>query len=146
MDNKIFDYLIIGGGAAGCIVARNLADRLPNAQIALLEAGKSDENDPAANFLSHLDDQDDTYDWGYQANATENSQQAMAYSRALVLGGCANHNDCAFIPPPAADLDRWETLGAKGWNSQTLDPALQRVEQRFNQFITCCVINSLILQ
>jgi choline dehydrogenase-like flavoprotein len=132
MDNKIFDYLIIGGGAAGCIVARNLADRLPNAQIAILEAGRSDENDPAANFLSHLDDQDDTYDWGYQANATQNSQRAMAYSRARILGGCANHNDCAFIPPPAADLDRWETLGAKGWNSQTLDPALQRVEQRLH--------------
>ena len=132
MDNKTFDYLIIGGGAAGCIVARNLADRLPNAQIALLEAGKSDENDPAANFLSHLDDQDETYDWGYQANATQNSQQAMAYSRARILGGCANHNDCAFIPPPAADLDRWETLGAKGWNSQALAPALKRVEQRLH--------------
>ena len=132
MDNKTFGYLIIGGGAAGCIVARNLADRLPNAQIALLEAGKSDENDPAANFLSHLDNQDDSYDWGYQANATQNSHQAMAYSRARILGGCANHNDCAFIPPPAADLDRWETLGARGWNSQTLAPALQRVEQRLH--------------
>ena len=132
MDNKTFDYLIIGGGAAGCIVARNLADRLPNAKIALLEAGDSDENDPAANFLSHLNDQDDSYDWGYQAKATQRSQQAMAYSRARLLGGCANHNDCAFIPPPAADLDRWETLGAKGWDSQSLAPALLRVEQRLH--------------
>ena len=132
MNNKTFDYLIIGGGAAGCIVARNLADRLPNAKIALLEAGNSDENDPAANFLSHLDEQDDSYDWGYQANATQSSKQTMTYSRARLLGGCANHNDCAFIPPPAADLDRWETLGATGWNSQTLTPALRRVEQRLH--------------
>jgi len=113
MDNKIFDYLIIGGGAAGCIVARNLADRLPNAQVALLEAGESDENDPATNYLSQLDTQDETYDWGFRATPTRGSQQAMAYSRARILGGCANHNDCAFIPPPAVDLDRWETLGAK---------------------------------
>lgn len=132
MSELSFDYLIIGGGAAGCIVARNLAERLPNAQIALLEAGESDENDPAANFLSRLDEQDDAYDWGYQARATQQTQQAMAYARARLLGGCANHNDCAFIPPPAADLDRWETLGAAGWNSETLAPALRRVEQRLH--------------
>lgn len=131
-DNPIFDYLIVGGGAAGCIVARQLAERLPDAQIALLEAGKSDENDPAANFLSHLDQQDDSYDWGYQATPTRDSQQAMDYARARLLGGCANHNDCAFIAPLAADLDRWEALGATGWNSKTLAPALERIESRLH--------------
>ncbi|MGB1010807.1 MAG: GMC family oxidoreductase [Thiolinea sp.] len=132
MSKRSFDYLIIGGGAAGCIVARNLADRLPESQIALLEAGHCDENDPAANFLSQLDKQDESYDWGYQARATRQSRQSMAYSRARILGGCANHNDCAFIPPPAADLDRWEALGAKGWNSETLTPALRRIGQRLH--------------
>jgi choline oxidase len=128
-DSLLFDYLVIGGGAAGCIVARRLAERLPNASIALLEAGKSDEHDPTANYLSHLDQQDDSYDWGYQANTTRDSTQAMAYARAKMLGGCANHNDCAFIAPLATDLDRWQALGAKGWNSQTLAPALKRVEE-----------------
>lgn len=131
-DNPIVDYLIVGGGAAGCIVARQLAERLPDAQVALLEAGKSDEDDPAANLLSHLDEQDDSYDWGYQATPTRDSTQAMDYSRARLLGGCANHNDCAFISPLATDLDRWETLGAKGWNSETLAPALERIESRLH--------------
>ena len=131
-NSSTFDYLVIGGGAAGCIVARSLADRLPDAQVALLESGKSDENDPAANFLSRLDDQDDSYDWGFKARATKDAIQEMAYSRARLLGGCANHNDCAFIAPPSADLDRWHQSGARGWDSQTLAPALQRIEERFH--------------
>ena len=126
------DYLIIGGGAAGCIVARRLAERLPHAQIALLEAGPPDEGDPAATLLSQLDKQDDSYDWGYQANTASDSTAAIAYSRARMLGGCANHNDCAFIPPLATDLDHWETLGAKDWNSKTLTPALKRIEQQLH--------------
>lgn len=127
--SRQFDYLVIGGGAAGCIVARRLAERLPSASVALLEAGKSDEHDPAAIYLSHLDQQDGSYDWGYQANTTRDSTQAMAYARAKMLGGCANHNDCAFIAPLATDLDRWQALGAEGWNSQALAPALKRVEE-----------------
>ncbi len=131
-DSPTFDYLIIGGGAAGCIVARRLAERLPDASIALLEAGKSDEHDPAAIYLSHLDRQDSSYDWGYRANPTKDSTQSMEYARAKILGGCANHNDCAFIAPLATDLDRWQALGAEGWNSQTLAPALKRIEESLN--------------
>lgn len=128
-DNLAVDYLIVGGGAAGCIVARRLADRLPDALIGLLEAGKSDENDPAANLLSRLDEQDDSYDWAFQANVVKDSAQAIAYSRARILGGCANHNDCAFIAALPSDLDRWQDLGASGWNSETLKPALNRIEK-----------------
>ena len=131
-DALFFDYVVVGGGAAGCIVAKQLAQRLPNVKIALLEAGKSDENDSSTNLLSRLDDQDDSYDWGYQANATQHSSQAMSYSRARVLGGCANHNDCAFIAPLMSDLDNWQALGAIGWNSHTLRPALERIEKRLH--------------
>ncbi len=125
-----FDYLIIGGGAAGCIVARRLAEELPHTRVALIEAGKSDENDPSATLLSRLDDQNDSYDWGYQAKTVRHLPHSLSYSRARMLGGCANHNDCAFIAPHPSDLDRWESLGARGWNSDTLADALSRVENR----------------
>ena len=49
------DYLVIGGGAAGCIVARRLAER-PDNHVILLEAGKSDEGDPLATDLSRLEE------------------------------------------------------------------------------------------
>ena len=132
MTDNHCDYLIVGGGAAGCIVARRLAERLPTAQIVLLEAGKSDEGDPAATDLSRLDEQNDSYDWGYRATPTSKSRLSIEYARARMLGGCANHNDCAFIPPSQYDLNRWQEAGAKGWNAETLAPALSRVEKRLH--------------
>jgi len=129
IDNVTCDYLIVGGGAAGCIVAKRLAERLPEAKVILLEAGKSDEGDPAATDLSRLDEQNDSYDWGFRAKPTSVSNQPIEYARARMLGGCANHNDCAFIPPSEHDLNRWQASGAKDWNAETLAPALFRIEQ-----------------
>ena len=61
------DYLIIGGGSAGAIVARRLAERTTG-RIILLEAGKVDEGDPAAVDLKRLDEQTGDYDWGFMAS------------------------------------------------------------------------------
>ena len=125
------DYLVIGGGAAGCIVARRLAEHSGN-QVILLEAGKSDEGDPIATDLSRLDEQDDSYDWGYRACPLTSSQQDIFYNRAKMLGGCANHNDCAFLVPPPADFDHWVELGANGWDYASNLPALKRIEDRLH--------------
>jgi len=59
------DYLIIGGGSSGAVVARRLADRT-SGRIILLEAGKTDEGDPAAVDLKRLDEQTPDYDWGFR--------------------------------------------------------------------------------
>ena len=120
------DYLIIGGGAAGCLLARRLADAT-DAHILLIEAGRSDENDPLACDLSRLDEQDESYDWGLKALPFPGAPYPIAYDRAKMLGGCANHNDCAFIEPPASDLEAWETLGAKGWGPAAMAPLLERI-------------------
>ena len=58
------DYLIIGGGSAGAVVARRLREKTTG-RIILLEAGKSDEGDPAAVDLMRLDEQTEDYDWGF---------------------------------------------------------------------------------
>ncbi|MFT5502947.1 MAG: choline oxidase [Gammaproteobacteria bacterium] len=126
---KEADYIVVGGGAAGCIIARRLADALDD-HILLIEAGKSDEGDPAATDLSRLDDQDDSYHWGYHAKPTHLSDKLMDYARARMLGGCANHNDCAFLKPPPEDFDEWVKLGAKGWSYENLEPAFKAIENR----------------
>jgi choline dehydrogenase-like flavoprotein len=118
---------VVGGGAAGCIVARRLADRL-TCRITLLEAGPTDEGDPLATHLSRLDDQDDSYDWGYSALPVRGGRHAISYARAKMLGGCANHNDCAFIAPFPSDLERWVELGAAGWGPREMAPFLRRIE------------------
>jgi choline oxidase len=123
------DYIIVGGGAAGSIVAARLAEN-PKSNVLLLEAGPSDVDDPKAMLMSRLEDQDETYDWGYDAQTVAGSNQAIAYARAKMLGGCANHNDCAFLAPPESDLKRWERLGAKGWGPAGMRGALARVVEK----------------
>ncbi len=125
------DYLVIGGGAAGCIVARRLAEQ-PDKRVILLEAGRSDEGDPLATDLSRLEEQDESYDWGYRARPLVTSQQTIFYNRAKMLGGCANHNDCAFLVPPASDFDEWVAQGAAGWDYASNASAFARIEQRLN--------------
>ena len=121
------DYLIVGGGAAGCILAKRLAER-SNSSVILIEAGKTDEGDPAATDLSRLDEQDDSYDWGYQAQTCVDSNSAMAYARAKMLGGCANHNDCAFLQPPPSDFEHWPT----GWSAAENALAFSRINQQLH--------------
>ena len=128
---KHCDYLVVGGGAAGCIVARRLAED-PSVKVILLEAGRVDEGDPLATDLSRLEEQDDSYDWGYRAVPTTGSAHEMLYNRARMLGGCANHNDCAFLVPPPTDFATWVELGAEGWDFASLVPAFKRIEQRLH--------------
>jgi choline oxidase len=123
---EICDYLIIGGGSAGAVVAKRLAEK-STGRIILLEAGKTDEGDPAATDLKRLDEQTDDYDWGFRASPLAGAPADLKYARARLLGGCANHNDCAFIRPPGSDFDTWETLGATGWNAAAMAPYWQRI-------------------
>jgi choline dehydrogenase-like flavoprotein len=122
------DYLVIGGGSAGAVVARRLAER-QQGRIILLEAGKADEGNPAATDLTRLDAQTADDDWGFCASPLAGAKPLLKYARARMLGGCANHNDCAFIRPPDSDFDAWERLGAKGWNAAAMAPYWQRITE-----------------
>ena len=122
------DYLIIGGGSAGAVAARRLSEKTTG-RIILLEAGKADEGDPAATDLTRLDEQTASYDWGFRASTLPGAEPELKYARAKLLGGCANHNDCAFIRPPDSDFDAWEKSGAAGWNAASMAPYWQRITQ-----------------
>ncbi len=123
------DYLIIGGGSAGCVLAKRLSDRT-RGRIILLEAGKSDEGDASATDLKRLDEQTAAYDWGFDATTLPQGSAKLRYARAKLLGGCANHNDCAFIQPPQSDFAEWERLGATGWGAEDMQPMWRRVLER----------------
>jgi choline oxidase len=138
MQKESCDHLIIGGGSAGCVVARRLAER-SQGRIIVLEAGTTDEGDPAATDLKRLDEQTATYDWGFTATTLQGGKAELKYARAKLLGGCANHNDCAFIRPPDSDFLEWERLGAKGWGPADMAPMWQRVLERVT--ITNCTLN-----
>ena len=121
------DYLVVGGGSAGAIIARRLADA-GIGNVVLLEAGINDEGDAALQNLSLLESQSNLTEWGFLAYPIAGRDNRIHYSRAKMLGGCGNHNDCAFLVPPDSDFKRWHDLGARGWDAASLQHYFRRVE------------------
>ncbi|MFO1169444.1 MAG: GMC family oxidoreductase [Hyphomicrobiaceae bacterium] len=124
------DFVIVGGGSAGAIIARRLAERT-SGRIVLIEAGPSDEHDPTALYLSKLDEQQGL-DWGFKATTCPGAPAQLKYLRARMLGGCGNHNDCAYLIPPDHDFEQWEQAGAKGWGPDGVSPYFRRIDERVN--------------
>ncbi|MBI1384650.1 MAG: choline oxidase [Rhizobiales bacterium] len=124
------DVAIVGGGSAGCIIARRLADARPDWRILLIEAGPADEGDPTLTDISRLDEQRPELDWGFRAAPHEGGPAELAYARARALGGCGNHNDCAFLIPPPSDFEAWVAAGARGWGPNDVAPFFARIEER----------------
>ncbi|TIC85697.1 GMC family oxidoreductase [Nocardioides sp. GY 10127] len=125
-----FDYLVVGGGTAGAVVARRLAE-LTDATIALVEWGPSDEDEPRAlDITRHAEMMEGEYDLDYRCEPQERGNSAIRQSRARILGGCSTHNTMIMWRPPAADLEEWEALGAEGWGPDVVLPYYERVTSR----------------
>lgn len=122
------DYLIIGGGSAGAILARRLADANIG-EIVLIEAGVNDYGKTEIEHLSRLDQQTDATEWGFTAYPVSDRENQIHYARAKMLGGCGNHNDCAFLEPHDSDIDRWQTLGAQGWTAKSCRQYFDRISE-----------------
>ncbi|OBB60305.1 choline oxidase [Mycobacterium sp. 852013-51886_SCH5428379] len=122
-----FDYVIAGGGTAGCVLAARLSED-PDVTVCLVEAGPSDVGDDKILVLSdwmHL--LDSGYDWDYPVEPQERGNSFMRHARARVLGGCSSHNSCIAFHPPAEALDEWVTMGAEGWSAAEILPLTRRL-------------------
>lgn len=128
-DAGTFDYVVAGGGTAGCILAARLSED-PDVTVCLIEAGPSDVDDDAILVLSewmHL--LDSGYDWDYPVEPQERGNSFMRHARARVLGGCSSHNSCIAFHPPAEALDEWVEMGAAGWGSAEIRPLVARLTE-----------------
>lgn len=122
-----FDYVIAGGGTAGCVLAARLSESA-DVTVCLLEAGPSDVGDDDILVLSewmHL--LDSGYDWDYPVEPQERGNSFMRHARGKVLGGCSSHNSCIAFWPPAECLDEWVDMGATGWSSAEILPLVRRL-------------------
>ena len=128
IDAGEFDYVIAGGGTAGCVVAARLSED-PAVSVCLLEAGPSDVDDPA---ILRLDQWmyllDSGYDWDYLIEPQERGNSFMRHARAKVLGGCSSHNSCIAFWTPKEDLDEWAAMGCDGWSAADCWPLIKRLE------------------
>lgn len=126
-----YDYLVIGGGTAGAIVAARLAAAYH--RVALFEAGPSDVGNPRILELVRWPDLlESEYDFDYRIEPQPRGNGNIRHARARVLGGCSSHNSCIAFTAPDYDMHAWEDAGAAGWGPAAVAPYFQRVREKVN--------------
>lgn len=129
MPEEKFDYVVVGSGSAGGVVAARLSED-PSVSVLLLEAGGEDEGDeikiPAA-FPSLFKTK---WDWNYQTVGQKHLQGRRAdWPRMKALGGCSSMNAMIYIRGNAADYDEWrDSYGATGWGYDDVLPYFRKAE------------------
>lgn len=114
---KLFDYLIIGGGTAGLVVAARLSQS-PNLSVGVLEAGHAIPDDtPAVSVPGRWGEGIGTdYDWKFETTPQQElGDRKLAWPRGKTLGGSAALNFMIWNRPSRDDLDAWVRLGCEGW-------------------------------
>lgn len=137
-DMKTFDYIIIGSGAAGAIVANRLSSTLTNHSICVLEAGPATSNlysrIPAA-FSKNL--QNRKLMWQFKSAPTEQLDGRSVYlPQGKLIGGSTSINGMVYNRGLAADYDHWQSLGNEGWGYRDVLPYFRRSENRVARLTT----------
>jgi choline dehydrogenase len=125
-----WDYVIVGAGSAGCVVASRLSED-PAVRVLLIEAGGSDRSPiilaPAATDLYAVGRA--AWDWCYMTQPDPSRRgRADLWSRGKVLGGSSSINGTIYIRGHANDFDMWAAEGARGWSYREVLPYFRRAE------------------
>ncbi len=127
-----FDYIVIGAGTAGCILANRLsADS--RKRVLVLEGGGYDNwiwfHIPVGYLFAIGNPRSD---WMYKTEAEAGlNGRALAYPRGKVIGGCSAINAMISMRGQAADYDHWRQLGLTGWGWDDVRPVFKRIEDHF---------------
>ena len=126
---KLYDYIIIGAGSAGCVLANRLSKNSKKT-VLLLEAGGPDTNMNIHIPGAYLKIHKSKYDWGFWSEEQVNVLQRKIYlPRGKTLGGSSSTNAMAYVRGNPADYDHWAELGNLGWSFNELLPYFKRSEK-----------------
>ncbi|MDA0219998.1 MAG: GMC family oxidoreductase N-terminal domain-containing protein [Proteobacteria bacterium] len=129
MTDREFDYVIVGGGTAGCVLASRLSAD-PSVSVLVLEAGPDYRGLPiripaAVKALYRAG----TYHWGFQSRPEAGAAgRAMPYKLGRILGGSSSINGMVWVRGNPADFDGWAAAGCTGWSWAEVEPVYRRIE------------------
>ena len=127
-----YDYVIVGGGTAGCVLANRLSAD-PRTRVLLIEAGGGDSYPWIHIPVGYLYCMGNPrIDWMMRTEPEPGlNGRALGYPRGKVLGGCTAINGMIYMRGQAEDYDHWRQLGNAGWGWEDVLPYFRRSEGSF---------------
>ncbi len=123
-----YDFVIVGAGSAGCVLANRLSEN-PKNTVLLIEAGGSDFKPEIHIPGAYVKLFKTKVDWGYWTEPQKHLYNRKIYlPRGKVLGGSSSTNAMAYVRGNQADYNDWEALGNKDWAYQSILPYFKKVE------------------